>query len=488
MSTTEKRNSRTRLGDIRSRLYKRLASLRTSVYLIGLLCLFYVLGTVFPQGGNMDAYSDAGGGFSGGVRLLGLLNIFDGPVFLVAAFVLLLNLAVCSYERLMVLTRQGRSVPQSFEPQFTIDMPMAKGEAEAETTKALKEKLGFRPLSSEEWCVMEKGLSYRWLTWLYHTGIIACFLGFMLSGLFVVEGMVTLRPGEPTRIVSEMPGMPEELGWLRSADHPEPDFQLVLDEFITEYTRSPHLDYPRDKVSRLAVALGWKDVSYEIKDDSLFPKDWKSRLRVVKGDLTVHEKTIEVNDPLKFEGYTFYQMSFNQTMKLMVDRNPIFLEAEAGEKLLVPGLDGELKFGTMRTGTLFKLDGTKEEITPFVMVKRITSEGDKRKTEEFGRLDLHHSLTVDDKTITFISVEESSILSYRYDPGVWLLYIAGIFVLVAMSLRCFGGWYLVAFRVEEAGVSGGGGTTRLLLSMDTRGLRADPEKIKKRLEYHLSRR
>ncbi len=40
-------------------------------------------------------------------------------------------------------------------------------------------------------------------------------------------------------------------------------------------------------------------------------KDWKSKLRIVEGGKTVAEKTIEVNDPLKYKGYTFYQASYD---------------------------------------------------------------------------------------------------------------------------------------------------------------------------------
>jgi cytochrome c biogenesis protein ResB len=55
-------------------------------------------------------------------------------------------------------------------------------------------------------------------------------------------------------------------------------------------------------------------------------KDWKSTLRVIDGGEVVAEKTIEVNDPLKYGGYAFYQSSYDpenpKISGLQVARDP----------------------------------------------------------------------------------------------------------------------------------------------------------------------
>lgn len=55
-------------------------------------------------------------------------------------------------------------------------------------------------------------------------------------------------------------------------------------------------------------------------------KDWKSTLEVVEAGEVVAEKTIEVNDPLKYGGYTFYQSSYDpenpKISGLQVARDP----------------------------------------------------------------------------------------------------------------------------------------------------------------------
>jgi cytochrome c biogenesis protein ResB len=471
-----------RLSSLGSWLYQKLSSVRVSIYLLALLLPFYILGTIFPQGFEVELYENAGGEFVTAVRLFDLLNIFSSPWFLIPAFVLFLNLAVCAYERLLNLLSRKRPLPVTFIPEFTIPLDPAVDETRIE--RVLAERLGFRDVPSSEgregsaWKVKEKGFSYRWLTWLYHFGILLCFVGFLLTGLFVIEGVITLNPGEPTSVVSTED---EHLGWLRKEDHSAAQFKLTLDEFITEYTELPHLDYPTDKISRLAVALGWKDLSYTIKTESLFPKDWKSALRVIKGGVSVYEKTIEVNDPLRFEGYTFYQLGYEQNLKIGIDKNPLLLEVKSGEELEVPGIEGTFKFGTFRTGTLFRLDGSVEKLTPFVMVRRRVKDGEEEREEELGKLEMGGFITVGGRRIRFAEAEESSILSYRYDPGVPILWWAGVLVFAVMSLRCFGRWYMLAYRIEEAG-----GARDLLLSISTKGLSADPEKLKKRIEHYLS--
>jgi hypothetical protein len=468
--------------------YRKLSSMRVSVYILALLLPFYVLGTIFPQGGDIGLYEEAGGKLLGVVRLFDLLNIFQSPWFLVPALLLFTNILVCAYDRFFSLIIRTGPVPETLRPEFII--PLGSHMDEAAVERVLEEKLGFRDVppsgggkggeggKGSPWKVKEKGFSYRWLTWLYHFGFVMCFVGFILTGLFLVEGTMTLEKGEPEGITSDEE---EKLGWFRRTEHAIPDFKLVLDEFITEYTELPQLDYPEDNVSRLAVALGWKAPSYRIKAESLFPKDWKSALRVVRDDETVYEKTIEVNDPLRFGGYTFYQVGFEQILKIGVDKNPILLETKTNEELELPGIEGSFKFGTLRTGTLTRIDGTVEKLKPFVMVKRTIKDGDKERTEELGKLELKGSITVKGRKVRFAGAREDSVLSYRYDPGVPLLWVAGILVFSVMSLRCFGRWYMLAYRVEEVA-----GARNLLVWISGKGLSADPEKLRNRLGHYLA--
>ena len=71
-------------------------------------------------------------------------------------------------------------------------------------------------------------------------------------------------------------------------------------------------------------------------------KDYKSILRVVEGGKTVMTKIIEVNDPLKYKGYVFYQSSYDPEGErytgLQVTRNPGLIVVYSGFILLCIGV------------------------------------------------------------------------------------------------------------------------------------------------------
>ena len=474
-----------------NKLYWRFASLKTSVIFLGILVFFYIIGTIFPQGGEIDDYIRAGGRFSSFVIFFNLLELFTTPIFLLSALLLFINLAICTFERFLLLLSQKtlKTEELQFIPSYILplDINPQLEDAFEGVREIFKKELRFREQtngSDREQVgsvrIIEKGWSYKWLTWIYHVAIAFCFVGFLLTYLFAFEDGITLYPNEHTKI---MPTAVSRWNGSWGKGPQELDFKLILDEFITEHNQFPALDYPKDKLSRLAVAMGWKEVKYLLDNESYFPKDWKSRLRVIKGNHAVLEKTIEVNDPLYFQGITFYQAAYEQNLKIQVDDNPILLETEVGKELIVPGVDGMLKFGTLKTGTLFKKDGTTEKIKPFVETTLVRKDSSgKSETKKLGKLVQDESLVVDDKRIILKEFKEASVLSYRYDPGVPILWISGIIVMLAMSLRIFGAWHRIAYRIDEKD-----GVPRLLLNIKTKGLMANEEKFIKRLQYHLNK-
>jgi len=464
--------------------YRRFASLKTSCILFLILVGFYIMGTIFPQGAQLDDYIRSGGKFTSLVIFFDLLNIFNTPVFLIIALLLFINLTICTFERFLTLRSQRKAIVEDglLTPAYTfpLDINQQKESTEESVRGIFKKELRFKEKTSPTHgiYIMEKGWSYRWLTWIYHLAILFCFFGFLLTYLFAFEDELTLYPGEATAIKPATINRWNK-SWGNSAQ--ELDFRLELAEFITEYNQLPKLDYPADKLSRLAFALGWKDPKYTLKNESYFPKDWKSRLKVIKGGLAVLEKTIEVNDPLYYHGITFYQAAYNQNLKIQVDDNPILFETESGKELIIPGVEGMLKFGTVRTGTLFKKDGSTEKIKPFTEVVLIKKDDNRKiETENLGKLEQGGGIYIDNKRISMREFKEASILSYRNDPGVPILWWSGIVVLLAMSLRIFGAWYRIIYRIEEKD-----GMPHLLMKVKTRGLMADEARLIKRLQHSL---
>lgn len=464
-----------RLYSVLNRAYLRLASITTAVYILGLMCVFYLAGTVFPQGVSLTEYMNGGGRLVFLVTLFDLLDFFTSPVFLILALALFLNLLVCTYERYPSLFVKG-PYPAEFTPERSIALTQDLKEAFEKVREVFVKELGFRPVESESrWNVVEKGLPCGLLTWLFHAGAAVCFLGFALTYLFAYDGTMRLAPKKASTVV------PRETGRLKSLwtekDGPT-DFHLYLEEFITEYSEFPDLDYPEDRTARLAIGLGWSSPSYELREDSLFVKDWKARIKVVRGNKTLREKTAEVNSPLKYGGYTFYLAGWADTVKVHVDGNPILLEVLSGDEIFVPGLLEPLVFGDVKSGRVFRLDGRTEDLRPFTTVKKKSGGG----YEEAGKVLFGDSVTMNGHSITPAGFETGAVLNYRYDPGAGILWAGGVLLLSALALRIFIGRATAAYDLAEKD-----GIVFLNLFVSSEGLGYSTEKTVAALTRHLTK-
>lgn len=461
--------------------YKKLSSIKTSLYILGALSFLYVIGTIFPQGGDLEEYIAAGGKLVFFVKIFSLLRLFTSPIFLVAALTLSLNLFICTIERYPTLF-QRRKPAQRYVPSQSLYLTQGLTQAYSDTRKILSEGLGFKVVSKDaEWISMEKGpiLSYRALTWLYHAGMALCLIGLLLTYLFAYEDTLTLSPGKATPVETK------EIGRLLKpfGISPKPGFSLLLDSFSTEHVQSPRLKYPKEKPSRLAIGLGWQGLTHEMNDESLFTKDWRSGIKVIKGGMAVKEKGIEINDPLKYGGYTFYQAGFSQTVKIRVNDNPLPLSVNLEDELAVPGLDAPIRFKELKTGTVERPNGSIETLTPYTIVRQPATGADgKKKYIDAGRLELGSPVVIDGVRLTLVDFEEGSVLSYRFDPGFPILWWAGIFVLVTMTIRFFGAWYFISYNITESG-----NIVCLDLYVEAKGIPADCEGLLMKVEHMLTR-
>ncbi|HCY19506.1 MAG TPA: hypothetical protein DHU69_07090, partial [Deltaproteobacteria bacterium] len=195
-----------------NKLYWRFASLKTSVIFLGILVFFYIIGTIFPQGGEIDDYIRAGGRFSSFVIFFNLLELFTTPIFLLSALLLFINLSICTFERLLLLLSQKtlKTEELQFIPSYTLllDINPQLEDAFEGVREIFKKELRFREQtngSDREQVgsvrIIEKGWSYKWLTWIYHVAIAFCFVGFLLTYLFAFEDGITLYPNEHTKIM-----------------------------------------------------------------------------------------------------------------------------------------------------------------------------------------------------------------------------------------------------------------------------------------------
>ena len=224
-------------------VYRRLADVKTSIYVLAAAIFFLLLGALLPQGAEIGDYIDSGGRFALAVRVFGLFGVFTSPAFLLVALALFASLAVCAYERLRG-PGSDRPSPRDFRPTMTLDLTQEGADAHIDVRKVLRAELGFHVVSKDDHVVvMEKGLDHGRLTSIYHAGLVVCFAAFALTFLVAYEDTVTIRPGEPVRLEPERPGrLLAAFGRGGGAS----DFQIILDGLSAEYAEVPELDYPDD--------------------------------------------------------------------------------------------------------------------------------------------------------------------------------------------------------------------------------------------------
>jgi cytochrome c biogenesis protein len=109
-----------------------------------------------------------------------------------------------------------------------------------------------------------------------HVGLLVILIGGIISGFSGFRTNINISEGETVPVLGA-------------------DFQIHLDKFETEY-------YPNGSV-----------------------KDWKSTLTVIENDSPRLTKIIEVNHPLTYKGYVFYQSSYgwdwqNPTLEILTTK------------------------------------------------------------------------------------------------------------------------------------------------------------------------
>ena len=100
---------------------------------------------------------------------------------------------------------------------------------------------------------------------------------------------------------------------------------------------------------------------------------------------------------------------------------------------------------------------------------------------ELGDLSAETPLEVEDVTLTLENPYEGSVLSYRHDPGVPLLYLAVIAFMVGLAIRTYWPSYRVSLWLEESA-----GTITGRLTFRATGMLGEPEEIEEALAKELA--
>jgi len=266
-------------------LWDFFCSLKLAIVTLILLATTSIIGTIVEQGLSPQEFMQKTGWSESSAKILDTLQFFDmyhSWWFLSLMGLFAVNLICCSIKRL------PRIIKIVNEPTLVADDGLFRTFSNKEELKvsgsiesvrdkviAFLGKSFAAPVVTEQdgsiYLFSQKGAYSRFGVYVTHASILIIFVGAMIGNIWGYKAYVNIEEGGSRNAV-----------WIRGQQEPFPiGFDLRCDRFEVSFYEGGNR-----------------------------PKDFVSDLVVLQDGKEVMSKTIEVNDPLTYNGLTFYQSSY----------------------------------------------------------------------------------------------------------------------------------------------------------------------------------
>ena len=525
-------------------LYRIFSSTKTAIILFIILLVFYLIGSILPYKGDYNNIT-ATGTLLIIIKGLDLLNVYSGPWFLILSAVFFANLIICTYHRLVHILKESQPVRLStafFSNQSNIVKMTLNGNFTeiSEKTESFFRRRFYRRKPSAvvgdniHGNVFVNGLfNPSWISIFYHFSIVLTLIGCTITFLFAFEGEVTIFSDKP----SEVSLVSKNTNWYKCVNSvrswfgkTEPaqkewivpdDKKLIfsLKDFEIKYTQRPKLkDYPRSGfiprmnqiwniqklstnenheekvfsawlfklIGNIAKTLSGTQETHKLSvfspEYTFFPIKYISHLTLQEHERPTRKIDIEVNSPLRHRGITLYQSAYDYKFDIFINGKKVDINEDG--KFKVDGIDGTFEKGDVIKGTFYKKNGTTPEIKPFVRLYYTPTVSDNKlpsKKEDLGRFEDGQGKDTKGVKVTLKNITAGTVLSYRHDPGLKLLWAAAPMFFFGMLYRAWGRWYTVYYLIEKADQN-----VNLYLRMQKKGIWADENRIVRTLTKKLT--
>ncbi len=397
------------------RIWKSFASVKLTIALLLTLAATSIIGTLIPQNEAPAAYLQTFGEFLYRIfSLLGLFDMYHSWWFRALILLLVVNIIICSIDRLQATWK----IIFARNPRFNVARyRQLKNKTEFDTddvAASLKDR--YLPMISRRFryhraedtdqgfaIYAEKGRLTRLGVYVVHLSVVVLLIGGLIGSIFGFEGFVNLAPGDSASTIR-----------LRHNNQILPlGFEIRCDDFKVEFY------------------------------DTGAPKEFRSSLSILKDGKVVEKKDIIVNDPLRYEGISFFQASYGN-----LSPNEVILN-----------------FTSQATGMIYSQKAAigrpvviPENMGTFTL-KQFTRQADfkgRNIGEAFiGELTLQNGPPVDvtlplkfpsfdkmRKGQVFIAISDFvpryyTGLQVSKDPGVWVVYVGFILMIIGIYITFF---------------------------------------------------
>ncbi len=401
----------------RNSIWTFFASVKLALFILFILAAASIIGTILPQGETAGAYNQffmnqlGVTGNSANILTtitfqLDLDTMYQSWWFRGLILLLSLNLIVCTIERLpdvwrlVVLdnldTKLDRITTMRNRRGYTTTLAVKEScSAISAKLKGLGWQTSERERDNGTLLFAQKAPWSRLGVYVVHASILIIFAGAMIGSIWGEKGGVNIPETMTTdKIYQFGSGTPIDLG-----------FTVKCNWFhLTKYANGA-------------------------------PKEYQSELVIIDNGEEILTKTIEVNGPLKYKGWTFYQSSYQSHQKFII--TVVNSNTKTKEQFLAPP---QQAVRWKEEDILFGI----QELVPTPIpgnykYKLLLADG--KGGQNFYLLDDNQQVTInqaDGSKYTFhIKEFFSTGLQVSKDPGVWTVYIGCTLMLIGLWVAFF---------------------------------------------------
>ena len=393
------------------RLYDFIVSLRCAILILILLAISSILGTLFPQGMPDEAVFSQYGEGSLKAKLIiffGINDLYHSGWFQFLLIALAVNIILCTIERIPKTLKLWSHTEKDLSParltKFSHSVVIKSLLNFDRTIELVKQCVGktFRAApeiviaSDDQWsCVLQKGKFSLFMVYGLHFTILVILFGAFLGSVLGFRGMMNIVEGASENLV-------------RIAK--------------------------KDRAIKLPFKVRCDDFNIEFYKDGT-PKEYVSKISILKNNKKIASAEIKVNHPFTFEGITFYQATYGSLIK---EADVTFIEPKTNKTFKLK-LSPHKPQPLGNTKTMVHLLDFKENFSgfgPALAIAIMTPGQNPQGSWILAKFPKFHGnkigkfrVVVDDfKTFFYTG------LQVKRDPGVWIVIFGFIgFVLFLMA-------------------------------------------------------
>ena len=400
-------------------------SVRTTVWLLILIAVASILGTVFPQDVSLAQLQATTSSLVFRlIVILDLNNVFGSWWFLLLLILLSINLVACLLQRVPNILSEWNTSSQKKSFRFVENDSRSETELKSILSESFSSLLGAKPLNN----TTDQPVTLSWIKHrsqllgfpFIHVGIIVVLIGALIGLVYGYRGHITIPEGEKG----------QRFALMDSGLETSLPFEVAVDEFIFDR-------YPTGQ-----------------------PKEFRSDVRILENGKEALKGSIRVNHPLTYRSIHLYQSGYRaldvKSVKLQViapDEKTEDLRFEGGANTHVPGTDYTIVGAKVDPG------GTKRGAGAELIVE---DKNKKRSTIAVFETDTEPA-ALGDRKVRFkgYRTRYATILQVGYDPGTFVVWVGSSMLILGLFLTLFTNHRRVSVMIKSEGdrriveVSGG---------------------------------